>query len=129
MRKDGEAFSDLTKEEFNLNVKITKAIRLGRKSGDKSRLLLVTLESAEDRRDILRLAKTLRRSATRSNVYIHPDETQKEREISRDLRAALKARRDAGENNIVILNGTIIKVATRGRHHAPPRGRRTIRTR
>ena len=96
MRKDGEAFSDLTKEEFNLNVKITKAIRLGRKSGDKRRLLLVTLESAEDRRNILRLAKTLRRSATRSDVYIQPDETQKEREISRDLRAALKVRRDEG---------------------------------
>ena len=122
MRKDGEAFADLTKEEFNLNVKITKAIRLGRKIGDRPRILLVTLENPEKRRDILRWSKDLRRSTTRSNVYIQADETPKERDISRELRAALKARRDAGENNIVILNGAIIKVATRGRHHAhPPR--------
>jgi hypothetical protein len=122
MRKDGEAFADLTKEEFKLNVKITKAIRLGRKVGDRPRILLVTLEDPEEKRDILRRSKDLRRSTTRRNVYIQSDETPKERATSRELRAVLKARRDAGENNIVILNGAIVKVATRGRHHAhPPR--------
>ena len=123
MRKDGEAFADLTKEEFKLNVKITKAIRLGRKVGDRPRILLVTLEDPEEKRDLLRRSKDLRRSTTRRNVYIQSDETPTERATSRELRAVLKARRDAGENNIVILNGAIVKVAPRGRHHAHPPGR------
>ena len=115
-----DVFSSIMRDEFQLKIKVANAIRLGRKFGPKNRLMLVTLESVEDKKAILRLAKDLRNSPTWSNVYISLDQTPKERVLSRELRTELRTRRDAGENNIVIRFGKIIKGLNRARPQARP---------
>ena len=66
--------------ELNLrDVKLTKAIRLGKKQENRSRLMLVSLEDATVRGTILENARKLRTSDTWGNVYISPDLTPKER--------------------------------------------------
>ena len=98
-------------------------MRLGKKTEDSStkpRLLRVTLENVEVKKQILMKAKHLRDSVdgNLSKVFISPDLTPKEREANRKLREELKARRDQGEN-VVIRNGKIVDSKSSFR----PRGR------
>ena len=44
------------------------------------------------------------------NVYVAPDRTKLEREKHKNLVSELKARRTQGESDLVIINGSIIKV-------------------
>ena len=90
------------KELFNLlklndEVIVTEAIRLGEKRRDnKHRFLRVTLENLETKRKILAKATTLRDVPEGSDyhkVFIKPNLTVKQNEISKNLREDLRVRR------------------------------------
>ena len=106
--QDQTTVTDLARTEFRLNIRVNKAIRLGKKIANKPRLMLITLDSEDSKRELLRHATQLRSSTTWGNVYISPDLTPKEREISRKLRDELKRRREEGEVNLTIRGGKII---------------------
>ncbi len=101
----------------NLEVQYTEVsqpTRLGKKQTaddgkGKPRLLRVKLASVEVKRQTLAKAKQLKSFSRWKRVYITPDLTFKEREESRKLRQELFARRDQGEQDIVIRRGKIVK--------------------
>ena len=121
--QDQATFTDMVRSEFRLQVKVNKAIRLGKKMEDRARLILVTLDSEESKREVLRHATQLRHSTNWSNVYISPDLTPAERETSKKLREELKRRREEGEPNLTIRGGRIITsrvIATKQRSQSIP---------
>ena len=97
--KDISLFSTMLKEVMKINVVASKSFRVGKKSHERPRLLIVTLENPACRQDILRGAWQLRDTEQYSNIYITPDLTQKEREEGRKLRDELAVCRRAGETN------------------------------
>ena len=99
------------KDEINLsNIKIQRVARLGstKSSTSKPRLLLVEFGDVSMKRTILKQATKLRKSSTRSDVYISPDLTPKERSQNKLLRDELKTRKAAGEKDIYIKYGKIV---------------------
>ena len=68
----------------------------------------------------------LRKIPKYSELYINPDLTPAEREANRKLRQELAQRRAAGEEDIVIRNGTIIKRPNGTRTRPPFQGSRAI---
>ena len=87
-----------------------KPVRLGKKlDSEKPRLLKVTLDSIETKRQVLAKAKTLRNSSRSDlkKVYVSPDLTPKERDANKKLRDELRSRREKGEE-VVIRNGKIV---------------------
>ena len=77
---------------------------------DRPRLLVITLENMETKMELLRMSSELRNFTEWRNLYINPDLTPAEREANRQLRQELARRRAAGEENIVIRRGNIVKV-------------------
>ena len=60
---------------------------------------------------LLRRAKELRNTSEhRGRVYVNPDQTKRQRELSKALRNELRARRDLGED-VVIRHGKIVSKA------------------
>ena len=84
-------------------------VRLGAKSSDKNRPLKVQLNSLSQRRFLLMKAKELRKSKQFSNMYINPDLSYKERQALKELRQELVRRKTAGEKDIFIRRGQIVK--------------------
>ena len=84
--------------------------RLGKKVENKSRPLLVSLDTPSMRGTLLSKSATLRKSEHWKNVFVSPDLTPKEREANRVLRAELKRRKSAGENNLIIRRGKIVSI-------------------
>ena len=78
--KDASLFTSMIKEALKISVMPVKTFRVGKKLPEKPRLLIVTLESASAKYDILKYAPQLRDSVHFDNIYINPDLTQKERE-------------------------------------------------
>ena len=60
------------------------------------------------KRTILKQATELRKSSTRSNVYIFPDLTLKEHSQNKLLRDELKTQKAAREKDIYIKRGKIV---------------------
>ena len=115
--KDIALFTEMVRDVMKVNVSATKSFRVGKKIQDKPRLLIVTLDNPACRYDILRCAAQLRHTDQYTNIYLTPDQTQKEREAGKKLREELASRRRAGETNLSIRGGKIIshdKVATGG---------------
>ena len=88
-KKDIESFQGLCKDVFKLDVKITKAVRLGPKIPNKQRPLLLTLENIDDKNYLLSHSHFLRKS----EIYIAPDRTKLERAKHKKLVEELKERR------------------------------------
>ncbi len=109
---------------------VKQPVRLGKKGNvpGKPRLLKVTLNRVETKKETLNKAKKLR-TATQSQynkVYITPDLTYREREESRRLREELAERRAKGEKDVFIRQGKLVKgnTAFRGRsENLPDKGR------
>jgi len=76
----------------------------------KPRPVKLDLASSESRNKVLGRAKNLRTltDMTWKSVFIHQDLTPKERELRRALVHELKARKLAGETNLIIVNGKIV---------------------
>ena len=85
VKEDSELFTDIVKQELRLNVKVEKAIRVGKKTEDRPRVLIVTLKDEETKWEVLKASKALRNSENdiAKNIYINKDMTQKEREKNR----------------------------------------------
>ena len=108
-RKDADKFKTMVREGLKLVVNTTKCFRVGKKKDDKPRLLIITLEDLDTKHEILRNARDLRNSAEYDNIYITPDMTKLEREQGKKTRDELAQRRNAGEKDLVIFRGKIIK--------------------
>lgn len=72
-----DAFTNLCRSAFSLDVKITKVLQLGKKLDDKIRPLLIGLDSEDT---ILSNSPHLRSIEEFSDVFISPDLTNTERE-------------------------------------------------
>ncbi|CAH1789540.1 unnamed protein product, partial [Owenia fusiformis] len=110
------------------NIQIVKTIRLGRKL-NKPRLLLVMMKDDNYTGQILSRSRKLRYEGRWTNVYIHPDLSPEDREISRKLREELKERREAGEENLTIRRGKIVCITPDVENQQYHRGNTTQRTR
>lgn len=86
---------------------VRSAQRIGRLNPNKPRLLKVELNDVTQRNNILKNARSLRRSSWDS-VYINPDYTEMQRVQNRKLREELKSRRNSGED-VVLYRGKIVK--------------------
>ena len=106
---DTKTFKNMVKHGLKLIVETTKTFRVGKKDGNKPRLMVVTLTSMAHKVEILRSAASLRDTKW-NNVYITPDLTWKEREKRRQLRDELARRKEAGEEHIWIRHGKIVQI-------------------
>ena len=88
---------------------LTCSFRVGKRLDDKPRLLVVSLENADTKFELLKMAPQLRHLNTWKRIYITPDQTKTEREESKRLREELASCRQAGEANIMIKRGRIVK--------------------
>lgn len=118
---------DINKEDFNA------ISRLGVKKPNQVRPIKITFTSMEKRMKVLTKNKGLRLDEDGENtcgyadcsthptkhthIYITTDKTRKEREEEQRLRQELKERRGAGEEDIIIRNGKIVKRETRQNAH------------
>ena len=76
-----------------------EAIRLGKRVGGKTRLLIIVVEELKDKRMLLTKSVKLRESDTKAwtNVFITPDQTFKQRQEQKELRNKLRERTDKCE--------------------------------
>ncbi len=116
---DCAAFCTFVNKEFGLSPHIQSVKRLtgkapARDATGKPAPLLVVLRDADDRRILLKNAPKLRAStdaAVKASVYINPDLTQMERQEGFALRSELRRRKAAGEVDIAIRKGVIVKLS------------------
>ena len=109
IKEDIDLLTDIIKQELHLNVRVEKAIRVGKKKDDQPRVMIVTLKDEESKWEVLKESKALRESENEitKNMYINKDMTRQERERNRLLREELKARRANGEN-VKIVKGKCV---------------------
>ncbi len=86
---------------------ISNASRIGIKRGSQTRLLRFECTSNTQRTTILKTARNLKNSTQFSHIYIRPDLTPKQIEMSAALRREMKQRRANGEN-VWIQRGRIV---------------------
>ena len=96
------------------DVGVTQIIRLGKKPAtkdDKPRSMKVVLRSEEQRDSLLKAAKNLKGMKDEGwhRVFIQQDLTQKQREVRRELLAAMKERKLNGEQNLILWNWKIVQ--------------------
>ena len=107
--QDHDRVGSLFESEFDIpKSSITSMVRLGRSSGDRARLLQVTLDKEQHKHSIMKMATKLRKSQRWNTIYVTPDLTFKEREVNKALRDELKRRKANGEQNLIIKRGRII---------------------
>ena len=118
--QDKAKFKEVIREGMRLNVNVTKAYRVGKPTQEKPRLLIVGLENAEVKIEVLKMASQLRSTEEWSDVFITPDLTWKEREEGRRLREELRRRKRAGEDNLIIRRGRIVPRGTNDKDSRQP---------
>ena len=107
---DPNFVSKLCKDVYSLDIQVLKAFRLGKKLANKSRLLLVQLESEDIKPKILAKSYLLKTTTELYNgIYVSADMTKVERITHRQLVNELKSRQARGESNVIVYNGRIIK--------------------
>ena len=72
-------FQELMKETFQMNVAVAKSFHVRRSVENRTRLLIIMLETPGVKSSILRLAPQLRSSLKWNSIYITPDLTRKGR--------------------------------------------------
>ena len=96
--------------ELNLQVRPTSVSKLGKGYGGRPAPLLLKFSTSDDAASVIKSDKNLRTSTDndiKSSVFISPDYTKLERHEQFILRSELHRRRAAGENNLIIRNGSI----------------------
>ena len=88
---------------------VAECERIGRYADDKVRPVRVKVKSAESKSEILKRAKQLKDQESFKHVFISPDLTQKQRKVDKDLRDHVKQFRSAGEENVIIKAGKVVK--------------------
>ena len=109
---DTKMFQDVIKDTFRMSVAISRSFRVGKAVQSRPRLLIVTLDTPGVKHDILRMAPLLLGSERWGNIYITPDLTREEREAARKVREELAARKAAGETNLTIRKGKVVRTGT-----------------
>ena len=104
-----QSFADLCKHIVEVDLNIQKIFRIGRKDSNRIRPLLVCFTSEETKLSVLSSAPRLRFHDDYKKVYIAPDMTKFERVKHKKLVEELKQRRQQGETNLIIKNGTITR--------------------
>jgi len=102
---DKVKFIEVCKSIGDDKIDIEKLFRLGRKTDNKHRPLLVGFSSENDKQSLLAVARS---SNEFKKVYIVTDMTKLERERHKKVVAELKRRRSSGESNLIIRNGVIV---------------------
>ena len=82
--------------------------RVGKK-GEKTRPIRINIENVEDRRMMLKKARTLRDNKEFERVYVVPDMTRQQQDLDRKLREKLKSFKQQGESNAKIVWGEVVK--------------------
>ena len=107
--------ADMMKEIGVDSVKVTKVIRLGKKSPSsdeaKPRPLKIVTETESQKWELLKSAKNLKHSKEGdwSRVYLHPDLTLKQRKQRKGLLKEIAERKEKGETDLIIYRGRIVK--------------------
>jgi len=109
-QSDESILLELCSSVFNLNVALTKTIRLGRRNDSKPRPVLACFADVNIRNAILSFSGKMRKYDKYKATYIVPDRTVLERQKHHKLVEELKRRRSNGEQNLVIRNGSIISL-------------------
>ena len=115
---DHKYVSKLCKDTFDLDVKISKAFRLGKKVLNKCRPLLVQFEKENAKAKILGKSYLLKSTELYSNIHVSVDMTKSERTKHKQLVDELKSRRARSETNIIIRGNSII-TKSRTKNHSP----------
>ena len=108
LSQDEKWFTDLCKGVFDISIKITKILRLGKSVENKARPLLIVIDDLSHKEFVVSHSYYLRRHSQYKNVYISTDMTKLQREKHRKLVQELKQRREGGEKNLIIYNGGIV---------------------
>ena len=92
---------------------MTEPIRLGKKKpaeGERPRPLRLKMSSVKAKWDAIKITKNINIGKdVKDRIFINPDLSKEEREAQKALRAQLKARKDAGETDIMIKGDKIVK--------------------
>lgn len=113
--EDAVSFSKMIRDEFKLKTAPLTTERVGRTDDGKPRMMRVSFTNPSDRKQILAKATQLRSSTDKihSNVFIRPDLTKKQREISKNLRRELKkAKEREPEKHFIIKNNQLMEKTT-----------------
>ena len=119
---DLRKFVNIIRDNLKLHIRAAKCHRAGKLQEDRPRLLVVTLENFETKQELLKMSSQLRNFPELKNMYVNPDLTPEERESRRKLRQELALRRAAGENDIIIRHGSIVKVTNKSRSNVSMQG-------
>ena len=92
------------------DIEVKAAVRMGKKTENKSRPLMITLDS--DRDQVVKKARFIRRYDCWRSVFIDPDRTPQEQEIFKETRLEFKRRKESGEN-VIMRDGKILKSSRR----------------
>jgi len=106
--EDEKWFSDLSKTVFDMGVKATKILRLGKPTEENKRPLLIVLDNFSHKEFIVSHSYYLRRHSQYKNIYVSMDMAKFQREKHKKLVQDLKQRRERGEKGLMILNGEIV---------------------
>ena len=88
---------------------ISRVERIGRVKPGTTRPVRVLMANTDSRTEILQSCPDLRKHEEYKKVYISPDLTRKQQESDKIIRDKLKEMRTAGETNIRIKRGKIVK--------------------
>ena len=110
VNQDENSVEHIITNELNLQVRPTSISRLGKGNGGRPAPLLLRFSTSDDAASVIKSGKNLRSTNNdiKSSVFISPDYTKLERHEQFILRSELRRRRAAGENNIIIRNGSIV---------------------
>ena len=102
--------SDIANKIEAGQIDVTSITWLGKKDKDKHRLMKVQVANLSQKRKLLVYAKKLKQcSGNFQNIYLSPDLTYNERQANKLLRQGLTWCREAGETDLVIYRGCIVK--------------------
>ena len=111
LREDSDLFTYIIKQELSLHVKVEKAIRVGQRTADRPRVLIVTLKDEPTKWEVLKASKALKDSQNdmAREMYINKDMTQLERERNITLRDEVISHRARGEH-VKIVKGKCVTI-------------------
>lgn len=97
-----------TQELLRDGFSIERITRLGKRTEEGRRPILVEMRTEKEKMDILVNAKRMRNSVEYPKLYINKDLTVNERIKEKQLREQLRDRRNNGEKDCIIRNGKIV---------------------
>ena len=114
-RDDLDTLQSLVTDALHIDVDIENVFRLGTfsRDGQRTRPVKFTVQNVEDKRRVLGASKNLKNVPGYSYIYFTPDLTRSQRQTAFELRQERRRRIEAGEENLVIRRGKIIKQAPR----------------